>query len=196
MKLNKANLLTLFRATSAPVFLAVWFAAPGRAGLIAALVLAALSEASDLLDGYFARRDKTVSTFGKLMDPYADSLFRLTVFFCFASVAHGKWIPLWMPVLLFYRDVVTSIVRLFAMHKGVVVAARVSGKIKAVLQGTAMITLLSLAIIFYDPIIESVESGLIPYMRWTMLGVVVFSIASGIEYLWANRSAFREKEEA
>ena len=148
MRLTKANLLTMWRLVTAPAFLAVWFAVPGRAGLIVCLVLAVTSEISDGLDGYFARRDRTVSAFGKLMDPYADSIFRLAALLCFASPPHGPWYPLWMPILLVWRDIGTSIIRTFAMEQGVAVAARWSGKLKAVSQAVALIMTMSLAILY------------------------------------------------
>lgn len=153
--LTLPNTLTLLRLVSAPVFLAVWFGLPGgyeRACLWACLLIACASELSDLLDGHLARRRGQVSTFGKLMDPYADSVFRLTAFLCFAShigfAGHirGGWYPLWMPILLVLRDIGASIVRTFSMEQGVVVAAKASGKIKAVAQGFVMISLLVIAL--------------------------------------------------
>ena len=188
MRLTKANLLTMWRLVTAPAFLAVWFAVPGRAGLIVCLVLAVTSEISDGLDGYFARRDRTVSAFGKLMDPYADSVFRLTAFFCFSAGPRGGWIPVWMPVLLFYRDVLTSVVRTFAMRRGIAFAARWSGKLKAVSQAVALIMTMSLAILYGEGLPAEVFGRAVA-MPLTAI-VVVISVASGIDYFVAGRSVF------
>ncbi len=190
MKLTVANMLTMWRIVTAPIFMAVWFALPDRTGLIICLALTILSEISDGLDGYFARRSKTVSDFGKLIDPYADSIFRLTVFFCFASRVHGRWIPLWMPVLLFYRDVVTSVIRTFAMQKGIVVAARWSGKIKAVSQGIAIIMTLILFLWFGEGMDRDLFGRLVPNVLVPI--VVAISVASGVDYMVANRGVFSE----
>ncbi len=191
VKLTIANILTLWRIVTAPVFMAVWFTMPDRRGLVICLALAILSEVSDGLDGYFARRSKTVSDFGKLIDPYADSIFRLTVFFCFASNVDGRrWIPLWMPVLLFYRDVVTSVIRTFAIQKGIVVAARWSGKIKAVSQGIAIIMTLILFLWFGDGMDHDLFGKLVPKVLVPI--VVLIGVGSGIDYLIANRSVFSE----
>jgi len=190
VKLTKANVLTLWRVVTAPVFLVVWHVVPGLGGLIACLVLASLSEISDGLDGYFARRDKTVSVFGKLIDPYADSVFRLTVFFCFAANARGGWIPVWMPVLLFYRDVLTGVIRTFAMRKGIAFAARYSGKFKAISQAVALIMTLSLAVLFGEGVPAADFARLVATPLTGI--VVVISLGSGIDYFVAARSVFSD----
>lgn len=85
-------------------------------------------EVSDGLDGYVARRTGTVSDFGKLFDPFADSLARLTYFlgFVFTGIMPG-----WIFILILYRDLGVAFVRTLAMKKGVAMAAQLSGKIKA-----------------------------------------------------------------
>ena len=192
------NMLTLSRVFIAPAFLIVFLLTAGegdpnvvwdtpRIGLLACLILALLGEASDFFDGFMARRLKQVSDFGKLMDPYSDSLFRLTIFFCFASSAHGEWIPIWMVLIFFYRDVLTSVIRVFAMHKGIVVAARWSGKIKAWAQAIGYLTLLVLALsqptADATPLIQS-------FSAYLMGAVVAISVISGIDYLLANRKVY------
>ena len=127
------NSLTMLRVASAPVFLVLFFGdffSPQYEWLrlVLCLALAITSEVSDGLDGYFARKYRQVSDFGKLMDPYADSVFRLTALFSFAGSGH-RWVSLWMVVVLLYRGVLTSVVRTFAMKRGVVVAARPAGQL-------------------------------------------------------------------
>ncbi|MHC4250905.1 MAG: CDP-alcohol phosphatidyltransferase family protein, partial [Planctomycetota bacterium] len=148
------------------------------------------SEISDLADGFLARRWKQVSTFGKLMDPYADSIFRVAAMLCFAAPP-DEWYPLWMPILCFWRDVGTSIVRTFGMEHGIVVAARFWGKMKAVAQGTLIISLLVLAIardrteLFHD--MDFKGSAKI------MMGIVVVIAWWGLlTYIWAHLADFRK----
>src|SRR5471030_2418157 len=105
-----------------------------------------LSELSDILDGVLARRLNQVSNFGKLLDPYADSTFRLSCYFAFASNAHGHWIPLWMVMILLYRDLLVTVIRTFAVERGVYIHARASGKIKAITQGTVVFVTLIVAL--------------------------------------------------
>jgi CDP-diacylglycerol--glycerol-3-phosphate 3-phosphatidyltransferase len=134
------------------------------------------------------------------MDPYADSAFRLTVFFSFAGSEHN-WVPLWMVMVLLYRDILTSVIRTFAMKRGVVVAARISGKIKAISQATAIISVLVIAIAqelgprlptflawlgVTGGTVSSVKASAVPIM-WA---VVTIAVWSGVDYAWACRRHF------
>jgi CDP-diacylglycerol--glycerol-3-phosphate 3-phosphatidyltransferase len=185
----------LFRIISAPLFVFLWFFLTGErrlAGLWVCLIVACLSEISDLLDGQIARATKQVSTFGKLMDPYADAIFRSTVFLCFASTVDGNpWYPLWMPILLVIRDMCTSAVRTFAMEQGIVVAAKASGKTKAIAQGIVMIALLVLAIA-WGP--DGVNPDRFPEFcrdAWYMMLVVVLAAYWALaEHLWTHIAVF------
>ena len=199
------NILTLFRLASAPLFLVVFIGSgPDRflssylsptAGILACIVIAALSELSDVLDGIIARRFNQVSNFGKVLDPYADSTFRLSVFFSFASQAHGMWVPLWMVMILFYRDLLVTVIRNFGIERGVFVQARASGKIKAICQGTCAITVMVIAFlkgdahVQYSP--ESGEPGMAHHLMWVVTAVTLWS---AFDYFWGNKHLFKEPE--
>jgi len=189
------NLLTLFRLFSAPVFLAL-FIGSGQdgflretlspsAGLWACLIVLILSEVSDVLDGIIARRWNQVSDFGKLLDPYADSTFRLSCFFAFASHAHGKWIPLWMVMVMLYRDLLVTVIRTFGVERRVFVHARASGKIKAVAQGGAAFAVLVVALWM-----GGTHGTVAPIAVKLMWLVTIVTVWSGLDYFWANRHLF------
>ena len=95
--------LTVARIVLAPVFFALWqAAAAGRAAWLIPVWLAfGMIEVSDLLDGHFARARGQESELGKVLDPFADSLARLTYFICFTG---SSLMPLWVLLLLVYRD--------------------------------------------------------------------------------------------
>jgi CDP-diacylglycerol--glycerol-3-phosphate 3-phosphatidyltransferase len=204
------NLLTLLRLLTAPVFLVLFigsgadgFLPPawrGQAGLIACLAVMIVSEASDILDGIIARRFNQVSDFGKILDPYADSTFRLSCFFAFASHAHGKWIPIWMVMVLFYRDMLVTVIRAFGIERRVFVHARASGKIKAIAQGTTIFLTLAMAILYGEDSVSfapvavgatgAEPTGLAHTMMWVVTAVTVWSAA---DYFYANRNLFQTK---
>ena len=143
--LNPANSLTISRLVLGPLFIAFFLTEQLWAAL-AALALAIGFEITDLLDGYVARHFGHVSSLGKLLDPLADSIARFSVFLAFtteATVRTHPW-PVLLVVVIFYRDALVAYVRTFAASTGVVLAARRSGKIKAVVQGVGIITFLTL----------------------------------------------------
>ena len=131
--MTPATMVTSIRIVLAPVFYLIFTTSmiDGTIGTSPALLLLALflvMEISDGVDGYVARRTGTVSDFGKLFDPFADSLARLTYFlgFVFTGIMPG-----WIFILVLYRDLGVAFVRTLAMRKGVAMAAQLSGKIKA-----------------------------------------------------------------
>jgi CDP-diacylglycerol--glycerol-3-phosphate 3-phosphatidyltransferase len=122
--------LTAGRLVLAPIFFLLYelaaFASPYL--LIGVCLVFALIEVTDLLDGHAARSLNQESELGKVLDPFADSLSRLTYFVAFAG---SGILPLWILLILIYRDVTVAYVRVMASMQKEVLSARLSGKIKA-----------------------------------------------------------------
>ena len=131
--MNLPNGLSLARIVLAPLFFIFFFLEkliPGsRIYAVAGVwILFIVIEVSDLLDGYFARKFDLVSDSGKILDPFADSFSRLTYFLCFAGAGI---MPLWIFLILMYRDLGVAFIRQTACRYGIVFASRLSGKLKA-----------------------------------------------------------------
>ena len=172
-----ANALTTIRLLMSPVFIAVFFwESPLSAPLSLAIVL--ISEGSDLLDGYLARSRGEVTSFGKIFDPMADSISRLTVFFCYLA---SQMVPPWMVATILYRDILVSTLRTLAAYQGVIISARKSGKFKAVVQGTSIVTIQTLLLLHADPVVIST------YVRSLMMVVAIVTACSALDYVWGNR---------
>ena len=77
------NLLSLFRILIIPV-LVYLLTFPDRPSSLFAAVLFLVASVTDYFDGYLARRNKTVSDLGKILDPLADKLM-------VASAPCWKW---------------------------------------------------------------------------------------------------------
>jgi CDP-diacylglycerol--glycerol-3-phosphate 3-phosphatidyltransferase len=110
----------------------MWGEAIGISASVVAPILVAIFvmiEASDLLDGMVARGAGTVSAFGKLFDPFADVFARITYFVCFA---YCGLMPLWILLLILYREFGMLFVRMLLAERGVAMGARPGGKAKAV----------------------------------------------------------------
>jgi CDP-diacylglycerol--glycerol-3-phosphate 3-phosphatidyltransferase len=111
-----------------------------RWAIIAATVLVVLVELTDLADGYLARRHEVVSEWGKMFDPYSDSVARLTIYWSLAVVGRC-W--LFLPLVMAIRDVTVSYARILMTRRGRSVAARWTGKLKAWVQGVGALVLIS-----------------------------------------------------
>ncbi len=130
-----------------------------------AFVLMVLSEVSDGVDGYLARRTGQVSAVGKILDPMADSLYRISVFTAFAA---NHWMPVWMFLIIAWRDVSVSYLRVAAEQTIGTMAARSSGKWKAIVQGAAQLMVVLAHAIWGPTLAPLVDTGL-----WLALLVAV-----------------------
>jgi CDP-diacylglycerol--glycerol-3-phosphate 3-phosphatidyltransferase len=136
-ELNLPNVLTVIRILLVPVLLAALLqeAKPGET--LAAIVFAVASF-TDALDGWIARRQKKVSTFGKLMDPLAD---KLLVTAALVSLVSLQRLSAWVAMVIIAREFAVTGLRQLAMEHGEVIPASVWGKVKTVAQ-VAMVLLL------------------------------------------------------
>ena len=145
--------------------------------------LLVVQELTDLFDGWLARRLGASSLFGSLFDPYCDSIARLITFFGLASagMCHS-----WLFLLLAVRDVSVAYIRIMCILKGLQVAARVSGKLKALAQGLGAIILVVL-FAFGGP------SGV--KMPWSATGLehapLVIEILIALVTLWSLLDYFK-----
>ena len=132
-----ADKVTASRLVLAPLFfviyrLPVWFpdALDWTWTVPALWVLFIGAELTDLVDGKIARARKEVSDLGKLLDPCADVLARITYFLCF--VLDGI-LPSPVLLVVLYREFSIQFLRnLMLLNKNMAQGARMGGKIKAV----------------------------------------------------------------
>ena len=123
-------ILTWGRIAIAPLFFLFFELADGGGAPLLAGVWAVflLIEVSDLLDGHFARSRQQESEIGKVLDPFADAISRLTYFVAFAG---ARILPLWILLIIVYRDVAVAYIRVMISSSQVLMPARLSGKLKA-----------------------------------------------------------------
>lgn len=173
------NILTLSRLALSPV-IAVLFIIDAPWCRITLLGTIIFCELTDALDGYLARKFSLVTDLGKLLDPMADSIYRDTIFICLA-VVHEVSLLLVLPIL--YRDSVIATLRAVCAYRGAVLAARTSGKIKAIFQAFVILVLVILRIVaLYVP---AVDDNLFLISNLLMSLVCAVTLYSGYEYLRA-----------
>lgn len=113
------NGISLFRLLLIPVFV-VLAARYGRSvseGLpldwcrIAAVSVFLIAGVSDALDGWIARRFNMYSKLGSVLDPLADKALMLSAIITLSATGWSEQhrFPLWFPVLVILRDVLSSI---------------------------------------------------------------------------------------
>jgi CDP-diacylglycerol--glycerol-3-phosphate 3-phosphatidyltransferase len=172
------NLLTLVRIFLVPLLVAAlvqqdfrlfWGNRVLMANDVIALIVFLAAALTDLLDGYLARRWKQVTTVGTLLDPIADKLLVSAALISFVQI---RLLPGWLVVLIISREFAVSGLRSIAAAEGYTIKASELGKSKMMLQVVG-ITLVMLSIRW---------PALHPFATFTMWAVVIFGLASAIEY--------------
>ena len=95
--LNLPNMLTLFRFLLIPVF-AVLLIKDLR---LHAFITYCVAFATDVLDGYLARKHHQVTQFGRYMDPLADKLLQLTAL---VILAWKRDLPAFVPIIVVVKE--------------------------------------------------------------------------------------------
>src|SRR5438034_5609010 len=134
-----------------------------------ALAIFLVAAATDLLDGYLARRWGQVTTIGTLLDPIAD---KLLVSAALISLVQVHAVPAWMVILIVGREFAISGLRSIAAAEGYTIKASDLGKTKMVAQVAAIsVALLSTR----HPVLQAGA-------YWMMWLVVMFAILSAVGY--------------
>jgi CDP-diacylglycerol--glycerol-3-phosphate 3-phosphatidyltransferase len=145
-----------------------------------------VSEITDMLDGIAARKMKETSDFGKLFDPFADTLMQLTCFLCF--VIDGI-IPAALFLVVLYREFGILFIRNLMLKKGITMGARMSGKIK-----TVTYVIAASAILFYIGMRRfGVPESIQEILKIGAVGIfcisVFFSVLSFVDYVSVYRAS-------
>lgn len=143
--LSIPNWITLIRVGLIPIFVFLLID-PSEWMIKAAVYIFVFAAITDYLDGFIARWTKSVSDFGKLLDPLADKILVLSALVMLTSLKSDPygdpWVPGWMTVLVLAREIWVTGLRGVAASQGTVVAAASSGKVKSGLQMVAVVFLL------------------------------------------------------
>jgi CDP-diacylglycerol---glycerol-3-phosphate 3-phosphatidyltransferase len=176
--MNLANKLTLGRIFLVPIFMFFLLVKIPYGEYIAAgiFILAALT---DSLDGYIARSRNQITKFGKFMDPLAD---KLLVSAALISLVEMDKLSAWVVVVIVAREFAITGLRVLAASEGITIAANWWGKIKTITQIVAIVALL----------LNNYPFSLIsfPFDRISVALAVIFTIISGVDYLYINKEVF------
>ena len=139
-----------------------------------------------MLDGMAARKRSEISDFGKLFDPFADTLMQITCFLCF--VIDGIF-PAILFLLVIYREFSILFIRNLMLRKGVAMGARLGGKIKTVAYiiagGAALLTASIQRLSIFEFLFPYFKAGAIVIFIIS----VIISLVSFVDYLLIYRKA-------
>ncbi len=180
--MNLPNRLTLLRVALVPVF-CIFLCMEDWAGQLIAVLIFILASATDLMDGYIARRDHLITDFGKLVDPIADKML-ITSAMVFMT-AQGRMNAA-IVFLFISREFVISAFRMLAASRGTVIAADRLGKYKTAAQTLAIIMLVLLKPVAGSwALLGNVGMLMADIVTWIALALSIISCAS---YIYKNRS--------
>ena len=144
-----------------------------------------IASITDHYDGYLARKNNQITTFGKFLDPIADKILVVTTMLL---LTERGTLPAWIPIITIFREFLVSGYRLVeAKEGGKVVAANIWGKIKTVTQMIAIILML----------IDSNKFFAFTTTKLTMPLMILISVIacifSGYTYLKNGKDLFKDR---
>lgn len=209
--MNLPNRITLVRLLLIPIFVFFYLADFIPYGKLVAMIIFMIASFTDFLDGNIARKRNLVTTLGKFLDPLADKLLVMAGFLLIAAYpvsASGSANlaePILMPtyigivavIIILVRELMVTALRAQAAAKGVVLAADMYGKVKAVFQFITIIYYMLYAFLveeFYSSI-QGVPNTVIALIGYILLAItVILTIVSGCNYIIKNKAVFKDDD--
>lgn len=156
--------------------------------LQAAFWLFIVTAASDFLDGYLARRGNQITAFGRIADPFVDKVLVLGVMVFLAVLPWSqRWFPAWIVVVILAREFLVTGLRGYVESLGSQFPADWFGKLKMVLQCSAVGVVLGIHAIDFPPFVNTT-------LEWTahllVYATLVSTILSCLSYLSKTRRLF------
>ena len=190
--MTTANKITIVRLLLIPVFVALGLyygdsmarGEPQEELRWAAILVFLVASISDGLDGYIARHYNQRSKLGAVLDPIADKGLLLAGLLTLTFTNWGYRLPLWFPVLVIARDVITvaGSLGLHYVNGEVQVRPRWTGKIATFFQMVAIIWVM-LQLRFISPFVPVVIAGVFTLLSW------IGYMADGIHQLGRSEQA-------
>ena len=158
------------------------------------LAVFGIGMATDVLDGYLARRLDSVTIFGRMIDPLIDKILIQSMLILMAT---SQWtsalVPSWAVVLILAREVLITGFRGYAEVQDIDFSASSLGKGKTTSQTVTILMILggfaihgsSMANMFYAEI-----------CFWMMMLATFLTVASGMEYVVRLRNALTQESES
>lgn len=192
MVLNLPNILSFFRIIISPVFLYLAVVEDGT-NILVAFGLFVIGALSDFFDGFFARKYGEITKAGAFFDPIADKFLTTAAFLAFVFL---NIIPMWMVIIVIFRDFLTTYMRVYADNYDFEVKTSFMAKVKTFLQMVFIIYIL-ITLCIYHNVFFGIDKIFIYNIIWTkdynyyfMLILTAFTVWTLIEYYRDNKELF------
>ena len=197
--MNLPNKLTIFRIILVPLMVLITYLNLDGTFMNIPITLLIIdlifiiASITDKLDGYLARKNSQITTFGKFLDPIADKILVLAAMMILVEL---NKLPAWIPIIVLFREFIVSGYRLIASQKGgEVIAASGWGKLKTVTQMIAIIV----AFIDIGSFCECFNGNLTG-IHWLinliasvmMVICVIATVFSGLDYLKNGKELLKD----
>ncbi len=165
------NLLTMLRMLLVPVVVMLMYRRTPESDLAAAIVFGVAS-ITDYFDGYLARVQKSVSVYGKLMDPLADKFLVVSSLIMLQEIGRLNAV---IVMVLVCRELAITGLRALASAEGVIMSASPSAKWKTATQMVAIPFMMAREPLFGIPIYP---------IGKVLLGIsITLSLGSAVSYV-------------
>ena len=180
------NLLTSSRILLVPVFLFFLFSDLSH-GKLLALIIFMVATITDAYDGKIARKHNIVSKFGIFFDPLADKFLVLSAFYAFMFLPLlSTTVKLWMIILISFRDILITILRIIMQYKGITMITSKLGKIKTFLQFSTIHIILVYLILHSYSMIIPINFLNYKTLYFLMVLTTITTFYTGAHYLFYN----------
>ncbi|NEX13678.1 MAG: CDP-diacylglycerol--glycerol-3-phosphate 3-phosphatidyltransferase [Prosthecochloris sp.] len=182
------NLLTTLRILLVPVFMFLLLLESPSMKLLGVIVFI-IASLTDIYDGYHARKYGLTSRLGAFLDPLADKFLITSAFLIY--VWEG-YLALWMVLLVALRDVVVTVLRVYAEWRDKPVITSREAKYKTLAQNVfayvVMLFILLKERAFTGADISALMSEVLysDYLDYVMLLITIYTVYTGISYLVQN----------
>lgn len=189
------NQLTILRIVLVPVFVYLLMLSSPLMKLIGVIVFI-IASVTDAYDGYHARKYGETTRLGAFLDPLADKFLITAAFLVY--VWYG-YLDLWMVVLVALRDIVVTVLRVYAEWKDRPVVTSSEAKYKTLSQNIFAYVIM-LFMLLAEPAFTGTavasrmrEVLFADYLDYIMLAITLFTVYTGVSYLLQNRKHLMEK---
>ncbi|MCK5455268.1 MAG: CDP-diacylglycerol--glycerol-3-phosphate 3-phosphatidyltransferase [Calditrichia bacterium] len=184
MRLTIPNQLTILRILLTPLFLYFFIKETTISQFIASIIYI-LASWTDWYDGWYARQFGVITRWGQFMDPLADKFLVSSALLLFAWMGYVKW---WMVWIIVSRDVIVTLVRIYAIQKGTPIVTSAIAKWKTFIQMAVIVVVLIFInwLNFYGLGSYTYQAQYFDMIGILMLGITLLTLISAILYFSQN----------